>query len=245
MSDAPLPINSQTDLYQKLLPILPGDKTACILDLGAGQGFFSQMMHDHGYANVVACDYVEDQWKCPEVPLVVADLNRRFPFDDESFDCVVSIEVIEHVNDHFHFMDEVARVTRKGGRILITTPNYLTMSGRWHFLLYGYNDCAPLPIDPHSGRYLMDHVNPISLQQILFHLERTGAEMEQLRTNRFRKGSILPAILLYPILSLALRAKLLRKKLAHHHALHRRHIQWLLHRNTLAGRTTIAVARRR
>jgi 2-polyprenyl-3-methyl-5-hydroxy-6-metoxy-1,4-benzoquinol methylase len=244
MSDAPRPINSQLDIYRKLLPLLPEDKAARILDAGAGQGFFSRLMRDEGYRGVAACDYLAGDWKCPEVPFVAADLNEAFPFADESFDCVVTIEVIEHVKSHFHFMDELARVTRRGGRIVITTPNYLAMSGRWHFLLYGYNDCAPLPIDP-AGRYFMEHTNPISLPQILFHLERVGAELEELRTNRLRKGSLVSGILLYPLLNLALRAKLLRKKFALQHALHRRHLRWMLHPNTLLGRTVIAVARRR
>lgn len=41
----------------------------------------------------------------------------------ESFDIVVSVEVLEHVEADERFVSEVARVLRPGGRFLMTTPN--------------------------------------------------------------------------------------------------------------------------
>ena len=45
------------------------------------------------------------------------------PFSDGTFDCVVSIDVHEHLaNPHF-FTSELRRVTKDGGRIVVTVPN--------------------------------------------------------------------------------------------------------------------------
>jgi SAM-dependent methyltransferase len=48
---------------------------------------------------------------------------RRVPFDDGEFDAVVSFEAIEHVADAEQALDELRRVLRPGGLLLISTPN--------------------------------------------------------------------------------------------------------------------------
>ena len=52
---------------------------------------------------------------------VVADAYA-LPFADESFDCVVSSEVIEHVHDPQGFIIELLRCVKRGGNLIITTP---------------------------------------------------------------------------------------------------------------------------
>jgi SAM-dependent methyltransferase len=49
---------------------------------------------------------------------------ERMPFEPESFDLVVSLDVIEHVGDHVGALRELRRVTRPGGRLLVTVPAY-------------------------------------------------------------------------------------------------------------------------
>lgn len=45
------------------------------------------------------------------------------PFDEESFDTVILMEVIEHVADERRVMQEAARVLKPRGRLLLTTPH--------------------------------------------------------------------------------------------------------------------------
>jgi SAM-dependent methyltransferase len=52
----------------------------------------------------------------------------KWPFDDNSIDCVVTNQVIEHLSDVDHFFSEASRVLKKGG-FLITSTNNL---GSWH-----------------------------------------------------------------------------------------------------------------
>jgi SAM-dependent methyltransferase len=49
---------------------------------------------------------------------------EQMPFESESFDLVVSLDVIEHVGDHVAALRELRRVTRPGGRLLVTVPAY-------------------------------------------------------------------------------------------------------------------------
>ncbi len=49
--------------------------------------------------------------------------HEMLPFDDESFDCVVAIDVLEHLDDDQPFLAEVRRVLLPGGRAVVTVPN--------------------------------------------------------------------------------------------------------------------------
>jgi SAM-dependent methyltransferase len=54
---------------------------------------------------------------------VLFDDMTQSALTDQSFDCVVAVEVLEHVEDDRSFVREVARVLRPGGTFLATTPN--------------------------------------------------------------------------------------------------------------------------
>jgi SAM-dependent methyltransferase len=48
--------------------------------------------------------------------------GRRFPFDDASLDSVVCNQVLEHVFNPDQFVEEIRRVLKVGGRLLLTVP---------------------------------------------------------------------------------------------------------------------------
>jgi SAM-dependent methyltransferase len=49
--------------------------------------------------------------------------GKKLPFDDDAFDAVISFQVIEHVKDDRRFVSEARRVLKKGGVLILTTPN--------------------------------------------------------------------------------------------------------------------------
>ncbi len=60
------------------------------------------------------------------------------PFPDNSFDTVVSFQVIEHIKDDALFIKEIERILRPGGTALLTTPNIqMTLTRNpWHIREY-------------------------------------------------------------------------------------------------------------
>jgi SAM-dependent methyltransferase len=64
-----------------------------------------------------------DRHPC-EAAGVLCDLTRRLPFADDSVDGVFMDNFIEHVLDIPALLSEVARVCRKGARVVMTTPHY-------------------------------------------------------------------------------------------------------------------------
>ncbi len=54
---------------------------------------------------------------------VIYDDMTHSALPDDSFDCVLAVEVIEHVEEDDFFVREVHRVLRPGGWFLMSTPN--------------------------------------------------------------------------------------------------------------------------
>jgi SAM-dependent methyltransferase len=54
---------------------------------------------------------------------VVANLNRRFPFSDNSAEIIRAHDVIEHLEDRIHTMNELWRVAKQDGLIDIRVPS--------------------------------------------------------------------------------------------------------------------------
>ena len=59
-------------------------------------------------------------------------------FDDNSIDFVVTFQVIEHIKDDEKFVQEIHRVLKPGGKLILTTPNILMSLSRnpWHIREY-------------------------------------------------------------------------------------------------------------
>jgi SAM-dependent methyltransferase len=57
------------------------------------------------------------------VPRVLANLEAGLPFADEVADLALAVETIEHLENPRALVRELARITRPGGTVAITTPN--------------------------------------------------------------------------------------------------------------------------
>ena len=55
--------------------------------------------------------------------LVCADLKNSLPFKEQTFSYIDCQNVIEHISDSYGFMNECRRVLKKGGHLVLTTPN--------------------------------------------------------------------------------------------------------------------------
>jgi len=68
--------------------------------------------------------------KNPNVsPNIIWDLNHYpLPFNDDTFEIVIAISIIEHLDNFFSIMGEIHRVTKKNGIVLILVPHFSSLS---------------------------------------------------------------------------------------------------------------------
>jgi SAM-dependent methyltransferase len=99
---------------------------AHVLDIGCGVGMYTERFRQ--FTSRVAGVEVElsaAHQARARVPGIVLAPAEALPFADASFDTVFSHEVIEHVWDDHAAIQEMVRVTARGGRIVLFCPNRL------------------------------------------------------------------------------------------------------------------------
>jgi SAM-dependent methyltransferase len=130
-SDARIPRVIELDVLKALGVDLP--KTARILDFGCGAGRTLKSLRAFGYTNAYGYDVGDGRTLLGvdrDRISVGSLLNLRLPYEDNSFDLVVSDQVFEHVQDQVRVFQELARITKPGGHGLHLIPaRYMPIEG--------------------------------------------------------------------------------------------------------------------
>ena len=106
-----------------------------VLDLGCAGGFMAEAMTAKG-ANVIGIDPAAQAIEAARVRALLVGQDIRYdvgvgealPYETRSFDAVVCVDVLEHVDDLAQVLREVARVLKPGGAFLYDTINRNPMS---------------------------------------------------------------------------------------------------------------------
>ena len=156
-------------------------KNARILILGAGAGAFDERIIDMGYTDVTAVEFRSEIYKA-RGKVIERDLNQDFSNlgDNVKFDCVVAIEIVEHLENHFHFIKNIEKLLNKNGMLYMTTPNVESSLSRAKFFLTGSLDFFNKKEIATTG-----HINPIFKDIFLFHLKNnTNLKILSIDKNR-------------------------------------------------------------
>lgn len=186
------------DRYRLLYDWLPATDT--VLDVGCGNGIYTQWLArkcetavgiDHNQANL--------EWAKTEFPdcEFVFSNGENLPFSDGSFGAVMLTEVLEHTRDDRATLNEIARVTRSGGTLLLSTPHRGLFSGldpdnRLNSLLQGVSKLG-IP-KPGGGRFYQDF-------RYDWHRHYTFGQLKQLLDKKWRIEEVYyGGLFLYPLL---------------------------------------------
>lgn len=135
------------DWFPRVRELLPrGPKR--ILDAGCGRAVWSFPDYE-----IHRCDID------PPPGAKQVDLNKAWPYQDQEFDGVVAVEVLEHLENPRHFFREAKRVSKEF--IIATSPNPLSRESRERFYRIG-------AFKWFDGNAYQDfgHITPIFLWQI-------------------------------------------------------------------------------
>ncbi len=136
---------SDNPIHQRLLkayiaaqPWISGN----LLEVGCGEGrgVDTLLPHSDDYLGIDKIGEVIEnlQEKYPGVKFLQAVIPPFSSLEDNSFDTVVSFQVIEHIQNDKLFLEEIYRVLKPGGRAIISTPNINHTLSRnpWHIREY-------------------------------------------------------------------------------------------------------------
>ena len=186
-----------------------------VLEIGTGSGYGIETVAPRAARFVTIDKHVP----APEVLRLSGRGEFRqatvppLPFADGSFDCVISFQVIEHIEKDEEFVREIHRVLRPGGRFIVTTPNAPMSLTRnpWHVREYTAEELRKL-----LGAFFaeVEMLGVSGNEKVTAYYERNRRSVERIaRLDIFDLQHRLPRRLLqlpYDILNRLNRRKLLR-----------------------------------
>jgi SAM-dependent methyltransferase len=120
--------------WERVLSLLPD--SGRVLHAGAGRGGISLLLNDSGYL-VTSLDLYPKRFIPAEMKCTYADLNHPIPLPDGTFDVVLAVEVMEHLESPWGFFREAIRLLKTEGIFIFSTPNVVSLPSRLHFLFQG------------------------------------------------------------------------------------------------------------
>lgn len=123
-----------------------------ILDIGSGSGWIEELILKKGAKKIVGIDVSENAIKQAKKLKLKKVVYKRasaldIPYKDNTFDTVVSFEVIEHIpfNTEEEMFKEVHRVLKPGGTFYLSTPykHWLSMITDPAWWLIGHRHYLP------------------------------------------------------------------------------------------------------
>jgi len=193
------PISHQSTNDKVLSLVLPHLRAgARVVDVGAGEGYFSKMVGDRVESElgrpadtvVAACDLFPGYFRYAGVRCDPINADGSLPYADGSFDVACSLEVIEHIKDQFAFARELCRVVKPGGVAIVSTPNVLNLNSRVRYLHSGFTVLFdPLLLSSDDPRHTAGHINPVPYYYLAYQLRRAGFGSVTAHYDRFKTSA--------------------------------------------------------
>lgn len=124
--------------YYAAIPHVKGD----LLEIGCGEGRGIELLSPlvDSYTAIDKISEIEDGIKKKYTKIQFLNMNVP-PFTgvgDNSFDTIVTFQVVEHIQDDVQFLKEIYRVLKPGGKAILSTPNkdWSLTRNPWHVREY-------------------------------------------------------------------------------------------------------------
>ncbi len=183
--------------HETVAEILRDQPPGKLLDVPAGYGALSVRLREFGH-DVFACDLYPEIFSVSGIDIKAGNLDDRLPYDDGSFDFIVCIEGLEHIENPANAIREFSRLLKASGTLIVSVPNIMNIEERLKWLFAGYTShFKPLSSEHRAAvesefagmEEVALHVNPIGYSEVRYLLERSGFELESVHMDRRKKNS--------------------------------------------------------
>jgi methionine biosynthesis protein MetW len=164
-----------------------------VLDIGCNDGYIGSLLIHEKKCSVTGIDIVPsvlEQAKQKGIKTFCANIEKgNLPIDSGKFDAVLLSDIIEHVFDTDHLLQESNRVLKKDGILVISTPNIASL-GRRLMLLLGISPY--LEYSPHlstNGFPSVGHIRYYTLSVLVHQLEQYGFCVKEITGDTLVFGS--------------------------------------------------------
>jgi len=205
MNNSALPPLHNPELHGLVFDLIKKESPGKVLDIPSGPGYFSQKIQKIGFQSVAA-EIDPSLYALKDVQYQSIDMSRPFPLPDCSYDYIVSIEGIEHIENQFAFLRECHRILKDGGKLFLTTPNVSSLKKRLIFFLTGAHTNPIAPIRDDLDNIFFEHINLIPFHRLETFLRHSGFQIQKMTSYSWQKISLIGRWFFYPLLYKILRS---------------------------------------
>jgi len=177
---------ARNEAHAKILQMMEKEPRGKVLDVPTGTGILAAGLKKMGF-EVSCCDINPSYFSVPDLKIELGDLNQTLPYPDTTFDYLVCLDGIEHTESPSNAIREFQRVLKRGGKLFLSTPNFLNIERRLRFLFTGTFSKIPsheVIKDLWKGDLSMAHINPLGYPLLKFIMEWHGFRVLRLEKDR-------------------------------------------------------------
>ena len=130
---------SYKENQELFISLVEKNSNAKLLDIGCNDGSFTlDVAHHIGTSEIYGIEIDENNVQKARnngVKVTICDANEKVPFENNTFDVVISHEVLEHLLDTDNFFSEIHRVLKPKGYAVISTTNLSSLHNIFFILL--------------------------------------------------------------------------------------------------------------
>ncbi|MBI4052726.1 MAG: class I SAM-dependent methyltransferase [Candidatus Diapherotrites archaeon] len=139
-----------------------------LLDVGCGFGEMMSALKAFNFdvKGITATDYEAKACREKGLDVISGDAGEKLPFKSAEFESVTMLDSIEHMKNYANALRECCRVLRKGGKVLVYTPNREVYR-------------------KHDDGHLAEHEKEFSAQELKAELEKAGFSNVRFLSKKF------------------------------------------------------------
>lgn len=139
------------DYYQRITEVACEGRS---LEIGGGSGNLKQYLKD-----VISTDIIQTPW------LDASCDAQALPFAKQTFNNIIAVDVLHHIERPIRFFQEANRILKPGGRIILIEPAITGFS--WFFYHFLHQEPVVLKADPLENSPQNPHRNPFDANQAI------------------------------------------------------------------------------
>jgi SAM-dependent methyltransferase len=182
-----------------------------ILDFGAGAGYMCQKIGNYFKSqgiqpkeHIFACEIEINNFQYADIECRKISTDSIIPYDDESFDLIYAIEVMEHIRRPYDFIDQAYKKLKRDGWLVFSVPNSLHFKSRLQFLFSGFAEMyGPLSSKEKNAGRICGHIMPLNYIHFMYGVKKSGFKSSELFIDRRKRSALFLSLPFFPVLKYA------------------------------------------